>query len=78
MRRVDALLVMRTQKPNGIATTHEGVLHSVKQHLSFLDEEVAFDYLIGDYFLVIRQPLRENYGIGGEIIKVTEVTKESP
>jgi hypothetical protein len=32
---------MRTQKPNGIGTTYEGVPHSVKQHLSLLDEEVA-------------------------------------
>jgi transposase len=41
VRRVDALLVMRTQELNRIDTTHETVLHSVKDHLSFLDEEVA-------------------------------------
>ena len=31
------------------------------------------DYLIEDYFLEIRRRLQENKGIGGEIIKVTEV-----
>jgi hypothetical protein len=30
--------------------------------------EAAFDYLIGDYFLEIRQRLRENKQIGGEIL----------
>jgi hypothetical protein len=41
VRRVDALLVMRTQELNRIGSTHETVLHSVKEHISFLDEEVA-------------------------------------
>ena len=41
VRRVDALLVMRTQELNRIDTTHETVLHSVKDHLSFLDEEIG-------------------------------------
>lgn len=33
--------MMRTQELNRIDTTHESVLHSVKEHLSFLDEEIA-------------------------------------
>ena len=41
VRRVDALIVMRTQELNRIDTAHEAVLHSVKDHLSFLDEEIA-------------------------------------
>ena len=41
MRRVDALLSMRTQELNRAGTTHETVLHSVKEHISFLDEEIG-------------------------------------
>ncbi len=41
VRRVDALLVMRTQEMNRAGTAHESVLHSVKGHLSFLNAEVA-------------------------------------
>jgi transposase len=41
VRRVDALMVMRTQELNRIGTTHETTLHSVKEHISFLDEEIA-------------------------------------
>jgi transposase len=41
VRRVDALMVMRTQELNRIDTTHAAVVHSVKDHLSFLDEEIA-------------------------------------
>lgn len=41
VRRVDALLSMRTQELNSIGTTHETVVHSVKEHISFLDEEIA-------------------------------------
>jgi hypothetical protein len=37
-------------------------------------QQAAFDYPIGDYFLEIRRRLRENGKIGGENIKVTEVT----
>ena len=40
VRRVDALLVMRTQELNRMGTTHETVLHSVKEHISFLGEEI--------------------------------------
>ena len=40
-RRVDALIVMRTQEFNRIGTTHETVLGSIKEHISFLDEEIA-------------------------------------
>ena len=41
VRRVDALLVMRTQELNRIDTTHDAVVHSIRDHLSFLDEEIA-------------------------------------
>jgi transposase len=41
VRRVDALLSMRTQELNRIGITHETVLHSVKEHVSFLDEEIG-------------------------------------
>ena len=41
VRRVDALLSMRTQELNRIGTTHETVLSSVKGHISFLDEEIT-------------------------------------
>lgn len=41
VRRVDALLSMRTQELNRIGITHETVLHSVKEHISFLDEEIG-------------------------------------
>jgi transposase len=41
VRRVDALLVMRTQELNRVGATHETVLHSIKEHISFLDEEIA-------------------------------------
>jgi len=34
-------MVMRTQELNRIDTTHAAVVHSVKDHLSFLDEEIA-------------------------------------
>ena len=32
---------MRTQEINRVGTTHETVLHSIKEHISFLDEEIA-------------------------------------
>ena len=41
VRRVDALMVMRTQELNRIGTTHETILHSVQEHISFLDEEIT-------------------------------------
>ena len=41
VRRVDALLSMRTQELNRIGITHETVLHSVKEHISFLDGEIG-------------------------------------
>jgi len=41
VRRVDALLSMRTQELNRIGSTHETVLHSINEHVSFLDEEIA-------------------------------------
>ncbi len=41
VRRVDALLVMRTQELNRIESTHETMLPSVKDHISFLGEEIA-------------------------------------
>ncbi len=41
VRRVDALLVMRTQEINRIDTTHESVIHSVQEHVSLLSAEVA-------------------------------------
>jgi transposase len=41
VRRVDALLVMRAQELNRVGATHETVLHSIKEHISFLDEEIA-------------------------------------
>jgi transposase len=41
VRRADALLAMRTQELNRIGTTHETVLHSVEEHISFLNEEIA-------------------------------------
>ena len=41
VRRVDALLSMRTQELNRVGTIHETVLHSVKEHISFLDEEIG-------------------------------------
>jgi transposase len=40
VRRVGALLVMRTQELNRMGATHETVVHSVKEHISFLDEKV--------------------------------------
>jgi transposase len=41
VRKVDALLSMRTQELNRTDTTRETVLHSVKEHISFLDEEIT-------------------------------------
>jgi transposase len=41
VRRVDALLVMRTQELNRIETTHETVTSSIREHISFLDQEIT-------------------------------------
>ena len=35
---------------------------------------MVFNYLIGDYFLEIHRPLRENEFMSGDIKKGTEVT----
>jgi hypothetical protein len=51
------------RRPNGSCDKIERFLRSS-----------AIDYPIGDYFLEIRRRLRENGKIGGENIKVTEVT----
>ena len=41
VRRVDALLVMRTQELNRIETTHETVTCSIREHIAYLDQEIA-------------------------------------
>ena len=38
VRRADALLVMRTRELNRVGSTHETVLHAIKEHISFLDK----------------------------------------
>jgi len=40
-RRVDALMSMRTQELNRVESTDESVFYSIKEHISFLDEEIA-------------------------------------
>jgi transposase len=40
VRRVDALLVMRTQELNRIETTHGTVVSSVQEHIAYLDQEI--------------------------------------
>jgi transposase len=40
VRRVDALLVMRTQELNRIETTHETVVASLREHVVYLDQEI--------------------------------------
>ncbi len=40
VRRVDALLVMRTQELNRIEATHETVLASVEEHIAYLDGQI--------------------------------------
>lgn len=41
IRRVDALLGMRTQELNRRDTTHETILPSVQKHIAYLDQEIA-------------------------------------
>ncbi len=41
VRRVDALLVMRTQELNRIETTHETVVPSLREHVAYLDQEIT-------------------------------------
>ncbi len=41
VRRVDALLVMRTQELNRIETTHETIVPSIRKHLAYLDQEIT-------------------------------------
>ncbi len=40
VRRVDALLVMRTQELNRIEATHEMVVFSVEKHIAYLDDAI--------------------------------------
>jgi len=40
VRRVDALLVMRTQELNRVEATHETVASSVQEHIVYLDQEI--------------------------------------
>ena len=40
VRRVDALLVMRTQELNRVEATHETVASSVQEHVVYLDQEI--------------------------------------
>ncbi len=40
VRRVDALLVMRTQELNRMEATHETIVSSVEEHIAYLDEEI--------------------------------------
>lgn len=41
VRRIDALMRMRTQELNRIETTHETVASSVREHIAYLDREIA-------------------------------------
>lgn len=41
VRRVDALLVMRTQELNRLDAVHETVHQSLKEHITYLDQEIA-------------------------------------
>lgn len=41
VRRVDALMSMRTQELNRIETTHETVVASLREHVVYLDQEIA-------------------------------------
>lgn len=40
VKRVDALIVMRTQEQNRVGTAHDSVESSVKEHISYLDQEI--------------------------------------
>ncbi len=41
VRRVDALMSMRTQELNRIETTHETVVASLQEHVAYLDQEIT-------------------------------------
>ncbi|MBU1052232.1 MAG: IS110 family transposase [Proteobacteria bacterium] len=40
VRRVDSLIVMRSQEKNRIGTAHESVIHLIKEHIAYLDQEI--------------------------------------
>jgi transposase len=40
VRRVDSLIDMRSQEKNRISTAHESVIVLIKQHISYLDQEI--------------------------------------
>jgi transposase len=40
VRRVDSLIDMRSQEKNRISTAHESVIVLIKQHVSYLDQEI--------------------------------------
>jgi transposase len=40
VRRADALIVMRTQEQNRLGTAHETIESSLKEHISYLDQEI--------------------------------------
>lgn len=40
VRRVDSLINMRSQEKNRISTAHKSVLHLIKEHIAYLDQEI--------------------------------------
>jgi transposase len=40
VRRVDSLIDMRSQEKNRLSTTHESVIHLIKEHIAYLDQEI--------------------------------------
>ena len=40
VRRVDSLIDMRSQEKNRLSTAHESVISLIKEHISYLDQEI--------------------------------------
>jgi len=40
VRRVDSLINMRSQEKNRLGTAHESVIHLIKEHIAYLDQEI--------------------------------------
>jgi transposase len=40
VKRVDALIIMRTQEQNRLGTAHETIESSLKEHIGYLDQEI--------------------------------------
>ncbi len=40
VRRVDSLIDMRSQEKNRLGTAHESVIHLIREHIEYLDEEI--------------------------------------